>query len=276
MVKLIIDSPAYASREFVEKNNIGVVSLKFTLDGVTKAEGFENEWGEFFENLKTSKDFPKTSLPSPEDFLKAYNTANENDDIVVITISKSLSGTYNSACVAKDLYAHPEKVFIVDSGQCAQSELLLVEEVVELINQGKSGKEIFEQAQLIATKTCIQFVPSTMEYLKRGGRISLLSATIANVLNIKPILSFKNGVLACTKKCLGMGKALTEMVKSIPQKCKKIYVCYIHESELLKTLINKVNEALKINIVEGKKLGPVIGSHIGVGAVGLATLENYN
>ena len=275
MVKLIIDSPAYASKNYVSENNIQVVSLSYTLNGVTKQEGYEESWAEFFENLKTTKDFPKTSLPSPEEFLKAYEQAGENDDVVVITISKSLSGTYNSACVARDMFKAPERVFVIDSGQCAQSELLLVEEVVDLIKQGKSGKEIYDIAQTIVTKTCIQFVPSTMEYLRRGGRIGLLSATIASVLSIKPILAFKNGVLTCAKKCLGMGKALSEMVKAIPQKFKKIYVCYIHESEILNTLIQKVNEALKLNIVEAKKIVPVIGSQIGIGAVGLGTLEQY-
>lgn len=275
MVKLIIDSPACASRQYVEENNITVVHLSSMLNGVTKPEGFEEDWPEFFEAVKTSEDFPKTSLPSPEQFLEAFNTANPEDDILVLTISKSLSGTFNAANVARELYARPEKVFIVDSNQCCQSELLLVEECVELIKQGLSGQELYEKALLIATKTRIEFVPTTMEYLRRGGRISLLSATFASVLNIKPILSFKNGVLTCAKKCLGIGKALNEMVKNIPTNLKKIYVCYIHESEVLQQLIDKVNAALNMNIMEAKKIGPVVGSHIGIGAVGLATLEQY-
>ncbi|MBQ2863977.1 MAG: DegV family protein [Clostridia bacterium] len=276
MVKLIIDSPACASKQFVEENNITVVHLSSMLDGVTRQEGFEEDWLEFFEAVKTSSDFPKTSLPSPEQFLEAFATANDGDDILVITISKSLSGTFNAANVAREMYAHPEKVFVVDSNQCCQSELLLVEECVELIKQGLTGKEVYEKALEIATKTRIEFVPTTMEYLRRGGRISLLSATFASVLNIKPILSFKNGVLTCAKKCLGIGKALNEMVKNIPTNLKKIYVCYIHESEVLQHLIDKVNAALKTNIMEAKKIGPVVGSHIGIGAVGLATLENYS
>jgi DegV family protein with EDD domain len=275
MVKLIIDSPACASKQYVEENNITVVHLSSMINGITKPEGFEEDWPEFFETVKNSEDFPKTSLPSPEQFLEAFNSANPEDDILVITISKSLSGTFNAANVARELYAHPEKVFIVDSNQCCQSELLLVEECVELIKQGLSGQELYEKALLIATKTRIEFVPTTMEYLRRGGRISLLSATFASVLNIKPILSFKNGVLTCAKKCLGIGKALNEMVKNIPANLKKIYVCYIHESDVLQQLIDKVNAALNMSIFEAKKIGPVVGSHIGIGAVGLATLEQY-
>ncbi len=275
MIKLIIDSAAAASKQFVKDNDIQVVHLTTNLEGITKKEGYEDEWGEFFEKLKTTKDFPKTSLPSPEEFLKAFNKADKDDDIIVITISKSLSGTYNSAVVARDMYKYPEKVYIIDSGQCAQSELFLVEEVAELIKSGKTIEEVYEIAKVIPTKTQIQFVPSTIEYLKRGGRIGLLSATLASVLNIKPILSFKNGVLTCAKKCLGMGKALGEMIKNVPEKVKKICVCYIHESEFLNTLIKRVNETFNLNIVEGRKIGPVVGSHIGIGAVGIATLEHY-
>lgn len=275
MVKLIIDSPACASAEYVKENNIKVVNLTVSLNGKTREEGFEETWNEFFTDLKNGDDFPKTSLPSPDSFLTAFEEVPETDDIVVITISKSLSGTYNAACVARDLFKNPERVFVVDSNQCCQSELLLIEEVVELIKKGLSGKEVYEKALLIATKTRIEFVPTTMEYLRRGGRISLLSATFASILNIKPILSFKSGVLTCAKKCLGVGKALNEMVKNIPTNLKKIYVCYIHESDVLQTLISKVNTALNCNILEAKKIGPIVGSHIGIGAVGLATLEEY-
>lgn len=272
MVRLIIDSPACASEEFVKVNNISVVNLNVMLDGESRKEGFEPTWADFFEKLKNTKDFPKTSLPSPEEFLKAFDEFDDSDEIIVVTLSKSLSGTYNAACLAKDMAKNPERIFVIDSGQCAQSELILVEEIVELIKQGKTGQEIFDISQELVTKLCIQFVPSTMEYLKRGGRISLLSATFASVLNIKPILAFKNGVLTCAKKCLGMGKALTEIVRAIPEKCKKIYVIYIHESEFISELIAKVNNHLKLNILEAKKIGPIIGSHIGIGAVGVATL----
>ena len=278
MVKLIVDSPSCIDKSYAEQHNISVVNLNVELDGETRKEDFINTWGDFYTKLENSENFPKTSLPSPDDFLSEYNkvfSADPNADIVVVTISKSLSGTVNSARVARDMSDKANQIFVIDSGACAQSELLLIEEIVELINQQKTGAQIAEIAEVIKEQLSIDFVPSTVEYLKRGGRMSLLTATIANVLSIKPILHFCNGVLTNTKKCLGMGKALVELVKSIPDKFKKIYVIYIHESEFLAPLIKKVNERFGLNIIEAKNIGPVVGSHIGIGAVGIACLRNY-
>ena len=278
MIKLIVDSPSCVDYNYAKEHNISVVNLNVELDGITQKEGFECDWTDYFNRLKTSKNFPKTSLPSPEDFLKLYNETFNLDSsaqIIVVTISASLSGTVNSARIAKDMTSHPDQIFVIDSGECAQSELILIEEIVNMIeNDNKSAKEIAEVAESLKPKLCIEFVPSTVEYLKRGGRMSLLTSALASVLSIKPILSFRNGVLTCKKKCIGMGKALTELIKRKKKNFKKLYVCYIHESEFLNQLITKVNDAFGLNIAEGKKIGPIVGSHIGIGAVGIAYLES--
>lgn len=274
MIKIVTDSTSCVSEAYAKEHNISVVNLTTNLEGNVLQEGFESkQWDQFYESVKASKDFPKTSQPTPAEFEEVFReTLNENSNakILVITISQSLSGTYNSARLAAE-NVKPENIFVLDSGQTAQSELLFLEEVVELVNQGKTAEEIFAMGEALRNRVCIQFVPQTMEYLKRGGRIDLLSATIASVLNIKPILSFKNGVLTNTKKCLGMQKAISEMVSEIPANFKKIYIVYIHEAgEWLNRTINKVNETLNTNIKKAFNVGPVVGSHIGMGTVGIA------
>lgn len=274
MIKLVIDSTSYIEKEYAQKHDIKVVNLNTTINDYSIEEGFEDNWNTFFDKLKNSKDFPKTSQPTPAEFEGVYNEIllkNPETEIITITLSQSLSGTYNSARLAAE-NVNKNKIFVIDSGQTAQSQLLFLEQIIELIEQGKTAKEIFDMQENLRKSVCIQFVPQTMEYLKRGGRIDLLSATIASVLNIKPILSFKNGKLENTKKCLGMQKAISEMVAEIPKTVKKIYVCYIHEAEWTQKLMDKVNQAFNFGITQAKKIGPVIGSHIGIGAVGLAYL----
>lgn len=275
MIKLVVDSTSCISREYAQENDIKVVNLTTTIDDYTIAEGYSDNWDLFFEKVKTSKNFPKTSQPTPAEFEEVYNQIFSQDvtaDIIVVTISQSLSGTANSARLAAQ-NVNPNKIFIIDSGQTAQSELLVLEEIVELIKQGQTAQQIMDLAPSITSRACIQFVPQTMEYLKRGGRIDLISATIASVLNIKPILSFKEGDLKNTKKCLGMQKAINEMVAEVPKLFKKIYVCYIHEAgEWLNKLILKVNQTFNLNIVEAKQIGPVVGSHVGIGSIGIAYL----
>ena len=146
MIKLIVDSPSCVDYNYAKEHNISVVNLNVELDGITQKEGFECDWTDYFNRLKTSKNFPKTSLPSPEDFLKLYNETFNLDSsaqIIVVTISASLSGTVNSARIAKDMTSHPDQIFVIDSGECALSELILIEEIVNMLeNENKSAKEI--------------------------------------------------------------------------------------------------------------------------------------
>lgn len=276
MVRFIVDSTSYINKDYARNNNIEVVQLSVELDDARHDEGYEADWDNYFERLKSSKSFPKTSQPTPDTFVQAINNIWKTDkdaDIIIITLSQSLSGTYNSACLAQSL-VESDKVHVLDSGQTAQSMLLLIKELVELEKDGHSVKDIIKQANTIKEKIYLEFVPSTMEYLKRGGRLNLLSATIASVLNIKPILSFKQGSLTNTKKVLGMPKAIAELVANVPANIKKLYVIYIHESAWLNKLVNKVSATLNIEVVTQLKVGPVIGSHLGVGAVGLAYITD--
>ena len=132
-------------------------------------------------------------------------------------------------------------------------------------------KEVEELKQRIG----ICFVPETIEYLKRGGRIGLMKSTIASVLGIKPVLHFKLGKLESKKKGIGMAKAIVEMVNDLPSNIKRLYVVYIHEApKHLESLVAKIKEKYNIEVKTTQAIGPVIGSHIGVGALGVAYLAD--
>lgn len=273
MVKIIIDSTFCASREFVKEHDIEVVNLNILFDEQKIKEGFEDSWESFYSDLKKSKKFPKTSQPSPalyEDlFKKALETT---DEILVLTLSSSLSGTYNAARIAGESVA-PDKIFVVDSMQCSQSAFLVLEETVRLRDSGLSGEELAKKCAELTPKACIEFVPETMEYLKRGGRISLVKALIASILKIKPILSFKNNALSVAKKALGMGMALNEMVKAVPKTAKEIFVCCVDKSKFTEPLKEKVAKAFPSIKIRDGLINPVVGAHVGPGAVGIAYIE---
>lgn len=274
MIKLICDSSCGITEDFAKENDIKIVSLKTTLDGITKKEGFEKDWDDFYEQVKVSKDFPKTSQPSPEEYEDAINEIlqkDENNEVLIITLSSSLSGTYNAARLGAESVGS-DKVQVFDSGGCSASNLILVQELLKLINNNASMEEVLKRAEEVRKNAVIQFAPITMEYLKRGGRIGLLSATFATLLNIKPILYFRNGVLKCVKKCLGLGKTMQEQLEIAGKKIKNLYVCYVHESELLEKFMKKVKDFFGVETIKTSKIGPVVGSHVGIGAFGLAYL----
>ena len=163
----------------------------------------------------------------------------------------------------------------IDSAQAASCGRIMVEEIVEHIKNGKTFDELVNNIiPTLKEKLMIQFVPETMEYLKRGGRIGKLSATLASILKIKPIFNFTNGKVSITKKVLGLGKAISDMILELPKKLKKLYICYIYDNINIETIKNKLN-ALNIKFNDIVKISPVFGSHVGIGAIGLASLEEY-
>ncbi len=277
MIRLVVDSTFGLPREFVLKNKIEVVSLKMLLGEEVFEEGFEDSWPAFYEKMHSSKIFPTTSQPSPQDFMDAVDrifAEDANAQIIILTISNGLSGTINAATIAANSY-DGKKVLAVDSRQATSCGRLMVEELLEAINAGQTLEQVLALISLLQKKLKIQFVPNTMEALKRGGRISGLGATIAGILKIKPVFKFEDGKISVVKKVLGLSRAIHDAVLALPQKLKKLYVCYIND-KLNVPLINQKLQTLRgINNAEALAVDPVFGVHVGIGAIGLASLEEY-
>lgn len=278
MIKLIVDSTFALEKNYAEEKDIEVVSLKLTLDDKTTDEGFSDSWGDFYSRLKASKGFPITSQPNPQAFMDAINRTYSKDadaEIIILTISQALSGTVNSARIASEEF--PGKtIAVIDSENASVCGRIMVEEIVNCIEEGKTFTEITSQIiPALKENLKIDFVPASMEYLKRGGRVGKLSATIASILKIKPIFNFSKGLVSVTRKVLGMGKAISDLVMLLPQKIKKLYVCYIADSSEAEKLEEKLSQkGIKWDGV--CDTGPVFGSHVGPGAIGLASLAEYS
>jgi len=275
MIHLITDSTFGIPKEYAEKNDIKIVNLKLILDEKVTDEGFQDTWDEFYSRYKTSKNFPTTSQPSPEDFISAIKEVIEEDsnaEIIILTLSSALSGTINAATIAVSEFKS-RKIVAIDTAQACVCGRLLTEELVELIKIGKTFDEIVSEIiPTLKEKLDIHFIPATMDALKRGGRIGKLSATLASVLKIKPLFSFKNGLITIKKKVLGIGRAISEMIHELPKKLKKLYICYICNDDLVPEIQQKLDKE-KIAYNEIVPVGPVFGAHVGMGAIGLASLE---
>lgn len=274
MVKLIVDSTFGLESDYIKQHDIRVVNLKLMLDENVSEEGVMEDWQAFYSKLEKSKSFPKTSQPSPQDYINVFEDIfkqDPNSEILVLTISESLSGTINSARLAAQDFS-AKQIAVMDSKQATVGSKILAEEVTQQINQGKNLEQLVEFVKKTQEKIDLMFVPATMEYLKRGGRIGLLSATLASVLSIKPIFAFNNGKISVRKKVLGLTKALTDMVLLLPKEIDKLYICYIHSKENLDLLVEKIKEILNLTDVKVMPVSPVFGAHVGIGAIGIACL----
>jgi len=271
MIKIVTDSTASIEKSFIVEHNITVVPLKILFSDEEYQEGFPGEFDSFYQKIEDTKEFPKTSLPSPDLFTGVFKKLTENgDEVICITISSTLSGTYNSAKLASADFGG--KVSVIDSEGCCQTILFLIEEALELIEKGKTKAEIVEAVSALREKTSMQFVPESLDYLKHGGRISLLSASIGSILKIKPLLLFKGGKLTNNKKVIGMVKAVNELVSLVSENAKKIFVCCIGKSSYLESLKNKVMQKFKDITIRIGEISPVMGAHVGPGTLGIACL----
>lgn len=268
-IKIITDSTSYVSREYVDEENLDVVPLSYIFDELSYKEGFKGDFDEFFKKLGSTKLFPTTSQPSAGDFYDAFTKALEdNDEIIAIVLSSKISGTYNSAMLAKNMLEN-KKITIIDSETSASNLRFLVEDAISMVKDGKTSQEIVDFLESKKKEMHIFLTTGTLEYLSRGGRLSSVQATLGNLLSIRPIIELLDGELKLIEKVRGDNKALSTMISKIPATVQKIGICHIlNISEALKVKAI-LEEKFPNSLITIDELGPVIGSHLGPKTLGI-------
>ena len=276
-IKIVTDSTSYISDEYIKKYDIKLVSLNVIINGVSSREiDIENEV--FYEEIKNSKEIPKSSQPIPEEMLNTFREIVEDgDSIVGIFLSSKMSGTYSNANMIKDMILedYPDAdIHILDSKtNCMQMGFAVIE-AARTASEGKSINEVINAANHVINNSRFLFTPETLEYLKKGGRIGGAAALFGNVLQIKPILTVVNGETSVFKKVRTRKKAIEEIVKTVLEEIESkgfgdIVVHHINCQEdglkLAKALENKLGKKVEI-----QSIGPVIGVHVGPGSIGIA------
>lgn len=236
---------------------------------------------EFYEKLIESDTLPTTSQINPDTFARTFRTiVDAGDTAVVITLSGKLSGTYQSAMIAAEEFE--DKIFIVDSETVCIGERILIERGLELRRQGFSAAEI--KAQLDQEKKHIRVLAllDTLEYLKKGGRISSAVALAGNILSIKPVIVVENGEVSLVGKARGSKKA-NNLLRELVENCgginftKPYALAYSGLSDkLLKKYIEDSAELWESSTEELPitTIGCTIGTHVGPGAIAVAFFES--
>lgn len=274
-VKIIVDSTADLTPEI--KEQVFVVPLTVHFGSEEYLDGITITHREFYEKLIESDVLPTTSQPTPASFSDAIKSAvDEGDEAIILTISSLLSGTYQSAMLAAEDFKG--KVFVADTKSASIGSGILVEMAVELRNRGMSAKEIFERIEKEKENMCVIALVGTLEYLKRGGRLSKTAAFAGEILNIKPVISIKEGAICVLGKARGSKQANNLLIKQIEEAggidfSKPLLLGYTGLSDLtLKKYIDDSsfiwhNNVDNLNITP---IGSVIGTHAGPGAIALA------
>ena len=214
--KIIGDSCLDLTKELKQDPHFRMIPLTLMIEDKTIIDDETFNQKEFIRLVKESEDYPKTACPSPEMFKEAYHCDAEN--IFVVTLSGPLSGSYNSAVLAKALYEEeygPKNICVINSESASSGELNIALHIRDLCEQGLSFAEIEKEANAYRDRMNTYFVVETLDTLKKNGRLTGLSAFIATALNIKPVMSAEGGQIIKLDQARGINKALKRMVEIV-------------------------------------------------------------
>jgi DegV family protein with EDD domain len=270
-VRIITDSTSDISLEQAKQLGVTIVPLKVIFADKEYKEGIEISIDGFYEKLVKADRLPTTSQPSPDDFLIYFNEAKEaGDSVVVILIAGKLSGTLQSATIAKDMINYKE-IYIVDSLNAITGLRLLVEHAVKLSRQGMNAAQIAETIEGLKDRIVLLAMVDTLEYLHKGGRLSKSSAIIGSLLNFKPIITLRDGAIGVVGKERGSNKGIAKILETIDEfgvmdPNFPIYFGYTAEDSKTLILKEKVVEKYGLKETQIYPVGCVVGTHVGPGA----------
>lgn len=273
-IRIIVDSASDMTNK--ESKHLKVLPLTVGFGEVEYQDGVTLSTEEFYKKLDACSELPKTSQITPFAFSEAIQeTLDAGETPIVITLSSKLSGTYNSAKIAASDF--DEEVYVIDSGNVSAGERIIVEYALQLIEEGKTAKEIVDAVEAVKSKACLIATFDTLEYLRRGGRISNISGIVGGMLSIKPVLGIKDGVLEMLAKARGSKNAANMIVKQIEEFGGIDYsmpyaIVYTGlDDSRIRKFAEDNKEILGGNVDEVKicTVGSTVGTHAGPGAIGV-------
>ena len=274
MIRILLDSSADFSAEEAKMRNMELVPINITLNDVNYRDGIDITKDEFYDMLLSSDSFPMTAQPSPQDFLDVFEDVKEKgDQLVYLSLSSALSGTFQSATLAKSMVEYDE-IYLVDTLSATRAIRLMAEYACKLREEGKAAAAIAAELESFKSRVVIMAAVDTLEYLQKGGRLSKAAAAVGELANLKPIITVtQEGKIGVPGKALGRNKALSTLVKMITEKeidtTFPIYSIYAVGEENTEKLEQKLGKE-GVRVTKRLQIGSTIGCHVGPGAYGVA------
>src|SRR5215469_7113013 len=270
-IAIVTDSTADLPGQLVRSRGITVVPLTLNFEGRSLLDGVEIRPSEFYRRLPDATTHPTTSQPSAGQFAETYGQLlNDNDEIVSIHISEKLSGTYASAVQGAEM-TDAKRVHVIDSRLVSMGLGLLTLAATEMAAKGASAAEVATRATDMRDQVQTYFSVATLEFLRRGGRIGRASALLGSVLQVKPVLCIRDGLVTPLERVRTFDRALNRVVELTREVDRGKGLCVIvghadaeADAERVATELEPSCETLMI-----QPLGPVVGAHAGPGVVGV-------
>ena len=280
-VNILTDSTADLTKEQMKEHDINVYPLNIYFGEEEYIDGVTINHREFFDKLTTCKELPTTSQIPVGKLRDLFLQFTENgEEVVVITLSSKLSGSYNSAVVVRDSLDNDRKnrVHVIDSTCVTLSLCNLVLEAAKLRDKGLNGQEIKDEINRIKGNSTLLALIEDYKYLVLGGRLSKSAAFIGNTLNIMPVIEITGGEVVPIKKVRGRKKGYQFIIDKAREygidKDKAFFMGHIDDDEAYshfeKYMLDNFDELKDIDILPASNIGAVVGTHAGPHCVGIA------
>ena len=281
MSKIAIVTDSTATFPYEQVGDVPIVSVPLNLiwgDEVQK-DGIDIQPAEFYERLQTSPVHPTTSQPSPKEFLDVFQKLMDDgyEEIICLTISGGLSGTFNSAVQAVHMLGEVS-IEVIDTKVISMGLYLIVNEVATAINRGASLSECVSVAKSAVDRVGVYFTVATLEYLIKGGRLSVVAGAAGTLLKLRPILKLVDGRIVSKEKTRTFKRAARLLIDSVVQEVQgkplvNIAGAFTNDKDFVNQAMKDVCEELNIPLPDQSMivpLSPVVGVHTGPGTFGIA------
>lgn len=273
-IAIVTDSASNVPAEVAHELGIRVVPLYIIFGDESYLDGVDLDAPSFYAKLKTSSVIPSTSQPTPAAFMEIYNELlKEHDYIFSIHASSELSGTYQSAMLAR-AGLDQARVEVIDSRLATVCQAFVVIEAARAVVRGASVDKVRQRITEVMASVRLLFVVDTLEYLQKNGRIGKAASLVGSLLSLKPILTLEDGVVAAREKALGSRKAFSRVVQLMQDEIGSapVSIMAVHSGapDKAEELVQEAQAHFNCVEIGVTDVGPVIGAHTGPGAAGIA------
>ncbi|ABR49719.1 degV family protein [Alkaliphilus metalliredigens QYMF] len=273
-IQIIADSMLDIPKNIMKAYNIKIAPLRIHFEGGEYRDGVDLSPQLFYEKLSEAKELPKTSQVSPNTFIQMFNEAiQEGYEVICINGSSRASGTHQSAIIAKNEIDSP-LIDVVDTMGLSMGGGLLVYEAAKMVGAGKERKEIVETLLALRDRVDHIFTVDTLEYLKMGGRLNPMKATIGTILSVKPILTVTEGLVDSLDKVRGSKRVMGKMIELAKERGgdfheQTMVLAHANRPDILETFKAKVIAELNPKEVLTAEIGGTVGTHAGPGTLAI-------
>lgn len=279
-VRVITDSICDAPREILKELGVTIVPVIVRFGDEQYRDRVDISMSEFMNRLTTTREAVRTSQPSPGAFIEAFReAATDGNPVVSVQASSKLSGTFQSACIARDILAEEGyHIGVVDTHTASMGQGWAVIEAARAARSGQSFERVVERAREIAARTKILLTVDTLHYLQRNGRLGRVQAALGSILQLKPILTLREGELGLWEAVLGAERAMDRLIAGVKRSFKeraRVALSVVHSAardraEHLQRELSRFYDVVESVITE---TGPGIAANTGPGAFGAMLYE---